>query len=81
MRPIKTVVGISFIFVKLKSLFDVVASIIGFPQSSRPEFSVDTTPERSLSAFCKTLNKILFKEDINQVGGEWATMDPFNGSN
>lgn len=28
-----------------------------------------------------TIKKVLFKEDINQIGGEWATMDPFNGSN
>ena len=28
-----------------------------------------------------TIKKVIFKEDINQVGGEWATMDPFNGSN
>ncbi len=28
-----------------------------------------------------TIEKVLFKEDINQVGGEWATMDPFNGNN
>lgn len=28
-----------------------------------------------------TIKKVLFKEDINQVGGEWATMEPFNGSN
>lgn len=28
-----------------------------------------------------TIKKVLFKEDINQVGGEWATMDPFNGYN
>ncbi len=28
-----------------------------------------------------TTKKVLFKEDINQVGGEWATMDPFNGHN
>ncbi len=28
-----------------------------------------------------TIKKVLFKEDVNQVGGEWATMDPFNGSN
>lgn len=28
-----------------------------------------------------TMKKVLFKEDINQVGGEWATMDPFNGHN
>ena len=28
-----------------------------------------------------TIKKVLFKEDINQEGGEWATMDPFNGHN
>lgn len=28
-----------------------------------------------------TIKKVLFKEDINQVGGQWATMDPFNGNN
>lgn len=28
-----------------------------------------------------TIKKVLLKEDINQVGGEWATMDPFNGHN
>jgi len=28
-----------------------------------------------------TLKKVLLKEDINQVGGQWATMDPFNGHN
>ena len=28
-----------------------------------------------------TIKKVLFKEDINQIGGEWATMDPFNGQN
>ena len=28
-----------------------------------------------------TIKKVLFKEDINQVGGDWATMDPFNGHN
>lgn len=28
-----------------------------------------------------TLKKVIFKEDINQVGGQWATMDPFNGHN
>ena len=28
-----------------------------------------------------TIKKVLYKEDINQVGGEWATMDPFNGHN
>lgn len=28
-----------------------------------------------------TIKKVLFKEDINQTGGLWATMDPFNGYN
>ncbi len=28
-----------------------------------------------------TIKKVLLKEDINQTGGEWATMDPFNGNN
>ena len=28
-----------------------------------------------------TIKKVLFKEDINQIGGEWVTMDPFNGHN
>jgi lipopolysaccharide/colanic/teichoic acid biosynthesis glycosyltransferase len=28
-----------------------------------------------------TIKKVIFKEDINQIGGEWATMDPFNGHN
>lgn len=28
-----------------------------------------------------TIKKVLFKEDINQTGGQWATMDPFNGHN
>ena len=28
-----------------------------------------------------TIKKVLFKEDINQTGGKWATMDPFDGHN
>lgn len=28
-----------------------------------------------------TIKKVLFREDINQIGGEWVTMDPFNGQN
>ena len=28
-----------------------------------------------------TIKKVLFKEDINQTGGLWATMDPFTGHN
>ena len=29
----------------------------------------------------KIIKKVLYREDINQVGGEWATMDPFTGNN
>ena len=29
----------------------------------------------------KTIKKVLYREGINQVGGEWATMDPFTGNN
>lgn len=32
-------------------------------------------------AFFTTIKKVLFRDDINQEGGEWATMDPFNGHN
>jgi lipopolysaccharide/colanic/teichoic acid biosynthesis glycosyltransferase len=28
-----------------------------------------------------TIKKVLLKENINQMGGVWATMDPFNGYN
>lgn len=28
-----------------------------------------------------TIKKVVCREDINQQGGEWATMDPFNGNN
>jgi len=28
-----------------------------------------------------TIKKVLFRDDINQEAGEWATMDPFNGHN
>ena len=31
--------------------------------------------------FFTTIKKVLFRDDINQDGGEWATMDPFNGHN
>ncbi|WP_297907903.1 sugar transferase [uncultured Parabacteroides sp.] len=29
----------------------------------------------------KTIKKTLYREDINQVDGEWATRDPFSGNN
>ena len=28
-----------------------------------------------------TIKKVLLREDINQTGGQWVTMDPFNGHN
>lgn len=31
--------------------------------------------------FFTTIKKVLLRDDINQEGGEWATMDPFNGHN
>lgn len=31
--------------------------------------------------FFTTIRKVLLRDDINQDGGEWATMDPFNGHN
>lgn len=34
-----------------------------------------------LKVFFTTIKKVLFRDDINQEGGEWATMDPFNGTN
>ena len=34
-----------------------------------------------IKVFLITIKKVLFKEDINQGGGQWATMDPFNGHN
>ena len=34
-----------------------------------------------LKIFFLTIKKVLCREDINQAGGEWVTMDPFNGHN
>lgn len=34
-----------------------------------------------MKVFFTTIKKVLFRDDINQEGGEWATMDPFNGNN
>lgn len=31
--------------------------------------------------FFATIKKVLSRADINQSGGEWVTMDPFNGNN
>ena len=34
-----------------------------------------------MKVFFTTIKKVIFRDDINQKGGEWVTMDPFNGSN
>lgn len=34
-----------------------------------------------IRVFFTTIKKVLFRDDINQEGGEWATKDPFNGHN
>ena len=38
-------------------------------------------PMMDIKVFFTTSKKVLFRDDINQEGGEWATMDPFNGHN
>nr|WP_321376045.1 sugar transferase [uncultured Bacteroides sp.] len=38
-------------------------------------------PMMDIRVFFTTIKKVLFRNDINQEGGEWTTMDPFNGSN
>ena len=38
-------------------------------------------PMMDIKVFFTTIKKVLFRDDINQEGGEWATMDPFNGHN
>lgn len=38
-------------------------------------------PAMDGKVFFATIKKVLFREDINQKGGEWATMDPFDGTN
>lgn len=34
-----------------------------------------------IKVFFTTIKKVIFRNDINQEGGEWVTMDPFNGNN
>ena len=38
-------------------------------------------PMMDIKVFFTTIKKVLFRDDINQEGGEWATMDPLNGHN
>ncbi len=39
------------------------------------------TLQTDIKVVLLTIKKVLFREDINQVGGQWATMDPFTGNN
>ena len=34
-----------------------------------------------MKVFLLTIKKVICRDNINQIGGEWATMDPFNGHN
>lgn len=34
-----------------------------------------------IKVFFTTIKKVIFRDDINQEGGKWVTMDPFNGRN
>lgn len=45
------------------------------------EYVKNIGPMMDLKVFFTTIKKVLFRDDINQQGGEWATMDPFNGHN
>ncbi len=45
------------------------------------EYVRNIGPMMDIKVFFTTIKKVLFRDDINQQGGEWATMDPFNGYN
>ena len=45
------------------------------------EYVRNIGPIMDLKVFFTTIKKVLFRDDINQQGGEWVTMDPFNGHN
>ncbi len=34
-----------------------------------------------MKVFLLTIKKVIYRDNINQIGGKWATMDPFNGHN
>ncbi len=34
-----------------------------------------------MKVFLLTIKKVICRDNINQIGGEWVTMDPFNGHN
>lgn len=45
------------------------------------EYVRNIGPMMDIRVFFTTIKKVLFRDDINQESGEWATMDPFNGHN
>lgn len=45
------------------------------------EYVRNIGPMMDIRVFFTTIKKVLFRDDINQEDGEWATMDPFNGHN
>lgn len=45
------------------------------------EYVRNIGPMMDICVFFTTIKKVLFRDDINQENGEWATMDPFNGHN
>lgn len=45
------------------------------------EYVRNISPMMDIRVFFTTIKKVLFRDDINQENGEWATMDPFNGHN
>lgn len=55
--------------------------------SWRKKFELDVyyvdhiSASMDIKVFFTTIKKVLYRDDINQEGGEWVTMDPFNGHN
>ena len=45
------------------------------------EYVRNIGPMMDIRVFFTTIKKVLFRDDINQENGEWATMDPFNSHN
>ena len=64
--------------VKLTAQIDQLQKMVKNLEDKNQRHNKHTFGKSSLK---KTIKKVLFKEDINQTGGEWATMDPFNGHN
>lgn len=73
---------------------DVTPGMSGWAQvngrnniSWRKKFELDVyyvdhiSASMDIKVFFTTIKKVLYRDDINQEGGEWVTMDPFNGHN